>query len=156
MAGTVAGAAFDPSEPEPPAGRPARRRRPLNRFPTPRPMPPEPASYARDDMYSMLSEIASSSWDSIYANASRPTRPSPRVLLPAGTATGAAGAATAATPAGAAGTATATPPRRPSSLPGQLDLRSVEPARGIDGHRWTWRSKPRSKPPGDPPDPRPR
>src|SRR5207302_189020 len=40
--------------------------------PAPRPIPPEPAAYARDEIYQMLTEIASSSWDSIYASASRP------------------------------------------------------------------------------------
>jgi pSer/pThr/pTyr-binding forkhead associated (FHA) protein len=48
-----------------------------NRMPYPRPMPREPISYAQEGVYSLLEEIASSSWDSIYANASRPTRPAP-------------------------------------------------------------------------------
>ena len=43
-----------------------------NNLPLPRPVPPEPASYAQEDVYSMLTEIASSSWDSIYATASGP------------------------------------------------------------------------------------
>jgi predicted component of type VI protein secretion system len=47
------------------------------RFPSPRPIPPEPSAYAREDVYTMLTEIASSSWDSIYANASRPRRALP-------------------------------------------------------------------------------
>jgi predicted component of type VI protein secretion system len=48
-----------------------------NNLPVPQPVPPEPDAYAREDVYSMLTEIASSSWDSIYANASRPRRPLP-------------------------------------------------------------------------------
>lgn len=50
----------------------------------PRPRPPEPAAYKRDDLYSMLTEIASSSWDSIYATASRPIhweRPQPTPMV---------------------------------------------------------------------------
>jgi predicted component of type VI protein secretion system len=43
-----------------------------NNLPTPRPVPPDPECYAREDVYGMLTEIASSSWDSIYAGASRP------------------------------------------------------------------------------------
>jgi pSer/pThr/pTyr-binding forkhead associated (FHA) protein len=49
----------------------------------PRPRPADPRGYAREDLYSMLSSIASSSWDSIYATASRPIEreklPAPRV-----------------------------------------------------------------------------
>jgi len=52
-----------------------------SRMPYPRPVPREPASYAQDGVYSLLEEIASSSWDSIYANASRPTRPAPEVAV---------------------------------------------------------------------------
>jgi predicted component of type VI protein secretion system len=54
-----------------------------NNLPTPQPMPPEPDAYAREDVYSMLTEIASSSWDSIYATASRPRRPLPAGAAPA-------------------------------------------------------------------------
>lgn len=50
-----------------------------NGLPKPRPIPKEPAAYAKDDLYSLLTEIASSSWDSIYAQASQPKRPTPRV-----------------------------------------------------------------------------
>jgi hypothetical protein len=46
--------------------------------PRPNPAPPAPAAFAREDIYSLLSSIASSSWDSIYAEARRP--------LPAGSA----------------------------------------------------------------------
>jgi predicted component of type VI protein secretion system len=41
-------------------------------FPRPRPSPRPPAAFERDDLYSLLSGIASSSWDSIYAEARRP------------------------------------------------------------------------------------
>lgn len=51
------------------------------RMPYPRPIPREPVSYAQDGVYSLLEQIASSSWDSIYANASRPTRPAPEVVV---------------------------------------------------------------------------
>lgn len=44
------------------------------KLPRPQPVPPEPDSYDRENVYSMLTEIASSSWDSIYATASRPRR----------------------------------------------------------------------------------
>jgi len=64
-----------------------------NNLPTPQPMPPEPDAYAREDVYSMLTEIASSSWDSIYANASRPRRP-----LPANSTTAAVATAAQANP----------------------------------------------------------
>jgi len=41
-------------------------------MPLPRPEPRRPAAFERDDVYSLLSTIASSSWDSIYAQAQRP------------------------------------------------------------------------------------
>lgn len=41
-------------------------------FPTPRPSPSEPAAYEADDVRSMVSQLVSSSWDSIYEGASRP------------------------------------------------------------------------------------
>lgn len=47
-------------------------KRDLSRLPTPRPKPSDPASYQHEDVYTMLTEIASSSWDSIYATASGP------------------------------------------------------------------------------------
>ena len=40
--------------------------------PTPRPEPPAPAAYAREDVYSLLNSLASSSWDSIYEQAKLP------------------------------------------------------------------------------------
>jgi pSer/pThr/pTyr-binding forkhead associated (FHA) protein len=45
---------------------------PLENRPNPRPEPPIPEAYAREDVYSLLATIASSSWDSIYAEARRP------------------------------------------------------------------------------------
>ncbi|HEV2295793.1 MAG TPA: FHA domain-containing protein [Tepidisphaeraceae bacterium] len=71
LAGTVAGFILvEPGEVEREAG-----------APVPQPRPPEPTSYASEDVYGMLNEIASSSWDSIMAQASRPVlmeRPLPR------------------------------------------------------------------------------
>jgi len=61
---------FDPAEVE--------AFREKNRMPAPRPIPKEPAAFEQDDLYSLLTGIASSSWDSIYAQASRPRRPIPR------------------------------------------------------------------------------
>jgi predicted component of type VI protein secretion system len=49
-----------------------------NNLPMPKPAPREPDAYSKDDLYSLLNEIASSSWDSIYAQASQPKRPIPR------------------------------------------------------------------------------
>jgi pSer/pThr/pTyr-binding forkhead associated (FHA) protein len=40
--------------------------------PSPRPLPKLPAAYAREDVYSLLNALASSSWDSIYAEARKP------------------------------------------------------------------------------------
>ena len=77
MAGTVVD--FDPEQAD--EVRPGPHSRMNSRMPYPRPMPREPASYAQDGVYSLLEEIASSSWDSIYANASRPTRPRPEVVV---------------------------------------------------------------------------
>jgi predicted component of type VI protein secretion system len=71
LAGTVTD--FDPQA--------AEAFRQANHMPSPRPIPREPAAFARDDLYSLLTEIASSSWDSIYAQASRPKRPIPRAHL---------------------------------------------------------------------------
>lgn len=51
------------------SGKPARD---LDRLPTPLPKPSDPKSYSDEDVYSMLTELASSSWDSIYATASGP------------------------------------------------------------------------------------
>ena len=46
--------------------------RDTSKLPTPLPKPVDPASYSSEDVYTMLTEIASSSWDSIYATASEP------------------------------------------------------------------------------------
>ncbi|HWE02351.1 MAG TPA: FHA domain-containing protein [Tepidisphaeraceae bacterium] len=53
------------------------------RMPTPQPTPKEPAAYESEDVYALLTELASSSWDSIYMNASRPAprRPAPRPMV---------------------------------------------------------------------------
>jgi pSer/pThr/pTyr-binding forkhead associated (FHA) protein len=53
------------------------------RMPTPQPSPKEPDAYKDEDVYSLLTELASSSWDSIYMNASRPApkRPVPRPMV---------------------------------------------------------------------------
>jgi pSer/pThr/pTyr-binding forkhead associated (FHA) protein len=62
LAGTVAGFEYhDPQEPS----------RNVDKFPQPQPRPREPESYASEDLYTMLTEIASSSWDSIVADASK-------------------------------------------------------------------------------------
>ena len=55
----------------------------LARFPSPQPSPLEPDGYEQDDIYSMLTELTSSSWDSIYLNASRPIprRSAPRPMI---------------------------------------------------------------------------
>jgi pSer/pThr/pTyr-binding forkhead associated (FHA) protein len=71
LAGTVAGFILvEPGEVERQPG-----------APIPQPRPPEPTAYTSEDVYGMLNEIASSSWDSIMAQASRPIvmeRPLPR------------------------------------------------------------------------------
>ena len=62
--------------------------------PRPQPKPVVPSSYRTEDVYGMLSEIMSSSWDSIMEQASRPIvreRPLPRPKL-GGTVAGAGGA----------------------------------------------------------------
>lgn len=62
LSGTVSDFEFKPDGPE----------RDISRLPTPAPKPADPVSYANEDVYSLLTEIASSSWDSIYATASGP------------------------------------------------------------------------------------
>ncbi len=89
-----------------------------NGLPRPQPIPREPAAYAKDDLYGLLTEIASSSWDSIYAQASQPKRPIPRN----GARAASAGSATVAT------SATATLPRTRSRLGFSEELQ-VEEAR---------------------------
>lgn len=69
MAGTYVGFTFlEPGESaEPPAAARSGRNPPR-----PNPAPAAPAAFQRQDIYSLLSSIASSSWDSIYAEARRP------------------------------------------------------------------------------------
>ena len=43
-------------------------------LPTPKPRPADPSAYARDDVYGMINEIISSSWDSVMAQNSEPIR----------------------------------------------------------------------------------
>ena len=62
LSGTVTDFEFKPDGPE----------RDISRLPTPAPQPADPVSYQNEDLYSLLTEIASSSWDSIYAPASGP------------------------------------------------------------------------------------
>ncbi len=44
------------------------------RFANPRPAPPLPEAYEREKIHEMLEEIASSSWDSIYAESRKPVK----------------------------------------------------------------------------------
>jgi predicted component of type VI protein secretion system len=62
LAGTVTDFVYRPT-PIGPTGLP---------FPAPRPSPREPAAYVQEDVRSLVSELVSSSWDSIYEGASRP------------------------------------------------------------------------------------
>jgi predicted component of type VI protein secretion system len=48
--------------------------RPSMHRPTPKPRPMDPVSFESDNLYSMLEQIASSSWDSIYAVNAQPLR----------------------------------------------------------------------------------
>jgi predicted component of type VI protein secretion system len=64
LAGTISGFTFvkpDESEPELPSN-----------MPCPQPKPKEPEVYQREELHEMLTAIASSSWDSIYAEARLP------------------------------------------------------------------------------------
>lgn len=69
MAGTVTDFEYKPPSPA----------RDTARLPMPRPGPREPASYEGEHVQSLVSELVSSSWDSIYEHAARPNRPLPRV-----------------------------------------------------------------------------
>jgi predicted component of type VI protein secretion system len=69
LAGTLAGFTFVP--PEPASG--AARSEPATNHPIPQPKPRDPAAYEREELHVMLTAIASSSWDSIYAEARQPT-----------------------------------------------------------------------------------
>ena len=51
-------------------------------LPSPRPAPKEPDAYSSDAVRQMVSELVSSSWDSIYENASRPDPVIPRTPMP--------------------------------------------------------------------------
>src|SRR5688572_7322532 len=62
LSGTVSAFEYVPEAPP----------RDLSRLPTPLPHPADPKGYANDGVYNMIQEIASSSWDSIYATASGP------------------------------------------------------------------------------------
>jgi pSer/pThr/pTyr-binding forkhead associated (FHA) protein len=56
----------------------------VGNFPRPKPAPRDPRAYAAEDVNAMVADIASSSWDSIIANASRPrpkSRPLPMPLV---------------------------------------------------------------------------
>jgi predicted component of type VI protein secretion system len=64
LAGTVWGMTLDADLPE----------ELPDRFALPRPAPPLPAAYERENIHKMLEEIASSSWDSIYAESRKPQR----------------------------------------------------------------------------------
>ena len=64
LAGTVTGMVLcEPGETETYEG-----------MPVPQPRPSDPKSFANDDVYGMINEIVSSSWDSVQAQASEPTR----------------------------------------------------------------------------------
>jgi len=64
LAGTVTGMVLcEPGETEKYEG-----------MPCPQPRPSDPRSFENDDVYGMINEIVSSSWDSVQAQASQPTR----------------------------------------------------------------------------------
>ncbi|MEA2710826.1 MAG: hypothetical protein QOF78_3427 [Phycisphaerales bacterium] len=64
LAGTVTGMVLcEPGETETYEG-----------MPVPQPRPTDPMSFEQDDIYGMINEIVSSSWDSVQAQASQPTR----------------------------------------------------------------------------------
>ena len=64
LAGTVTGMVLcEPGETETYEG-----------MPVPQPRPSDPKSFENDDVYGMINEIVSSSWDSVQAQASQPTR----------------------------------------------------------------------------------
>ena len=65
LAGTVAGLVVPSPERESPRSQ---------YHPRPRPRPMDPVSFANDNLYEMLEQIASSSWDSIYAINAQPLR----------------------------------------------------------------------------------
>jgi len=64
LAGTVTGMVLcEPGETEKYEG-----------MPIPQPRPSDPRAFEKDDIYGMINEIVSSSWDSVQAQASQPTR----------------------------------------------------------------------------------
>jgi len=64
LAGTVTGMVLcEPGETEKYEG-----------MPVPQPRPSDPRAFEKDDIYGMINEIVSSSWDSVQAQASQPTR----------------------------------------------------------------------------------
>jgi predicted component of type VI protein secretion system len=75
MAGTVFDLEFEPEDE--PIQKPRMPMRPV-----PKPRPKDPESFATDDLYSMLEQIASSSWDSIYAINAQPLRRSRLIPQP--------------------------------------------------------------------------
>ena len=82
-------------------------------MPVPQPRPLDPESFAEDDVYGMINEIASSSWDSTYAQNSKPVRMQRAVPVPGVTkaSTGGGSAAAAAGSAAEAGAAGRPRPR---------------------------------------------
>jgi pSer/pThr/pTyr-binding forkhead associated (FHA) protein len=57
---------------------PTHRPSPPRTFPQPRPRPADPRAYAREDVYSLLRAIASSTWDSVHESTGRvPPQPPP-------------------------------------------------------------------------------
>lgn len=64
--------------------RPSKLRHLDRALPFPQPSPPDPVAYSKDDVRGFVHELVSSSWDSIYADASRrvsPERPPPRPMI---------------------------------------------------------------------------
>jgi pSer/pThr/pTyr-binding forkhead associated (FHA) protein len=73
LAGTVSGMVLcEPGETEKYEG-----------MPVPQPRPSDPSSFEKDDVYGMINEIVSSSWDSIQAQASQPLRMQRAMPVPA-------------------------------------------------------------------------
>ncbi len=73
LAGTVTGMVLcEPGETEKYEG-----------MPSPQPRPSDPNAFASEDIYGMINEIASSSWDSIQAQASQPIRMQRAMPVPA-------------------------------------------------------------------------
>jgi predicted component of type VI protein secretion system len=66
LAGTVFAMEYQPQHSPSPARRPA--------LPRPCPRPRDPQAFESEDLYAMIEQIASSSWDSIYAVNARPLR----------------------------------------------------------------------------------